>query len=260
MLGLLNANDPCYVHADSNSTYLNEWSWNAYYNMLYIDQPQNTTFLVGTSPSSESNNTAQGVRNAAKAVWHFMQTFTREFPEYQPNNSKIFVTTESFRYKWGPELAAYFEQQNQKIDNGTIKGCNGTFEAKKLDLDTLLIIDGCADRLTMWPTYVRMASDSTYGIEAINDSQVQEMEDAWYMPGGCRDQVTACHEAARIGDPNNLGYNATVNALREESETFCYSYIMNGYRNATTRGYFDIGTIDGSSPKFHQAFLNQPHV
>lgn len=57
---------------------------------------QNTTFLVGTSSSHESNNTAQGVRNAGKAVWHFMQTFTQEFPEYQPNNSKIHVTAESF--------------------------------------------------------------------------------------------------------------------------------------------------------------------
>lgn len=293
MLGLLNGNGPCYVHVDSNSTYLNEWSWNAYSNMLYIDQPvqvgfsydrlqnitknlatnsvsllepnddipeQNTTFLVGTSPSREINNTAQGVRNAAKAVWHFMQTFTEEFPAYQPNNSKISVTTESFGGRWGPELAAYFEQQNHKIDNDTMKGCNGTSEAKKLDLDTLLIINGCADRLTMWPNYVKMASNNTYGIKAINGSQVQEMEDAWDMPGGCRDQVMHCHEAARIGDPKNLGYNATVNAICEQSETFCYSYIMDGYRNATDRGYFDIGTIDGSSPKFHQAFLNQPHV
>jgi carboxypeptidase C (cathepsin A) len=162
--------------------------------------------------------------------------------------------------RWGPEFAAYFEQQNQKIDNGTIKGCNGTSEATKLDLDTLLIINGCADRLTMWPTYVKIASDNTYGIKAINDSQVRKMEDAWDMPGGCRDQVLDCHEAARVGDPKNLGDNATVNAICEDSETFCYSYIMDGYRNSTDRGYFDIGTIDGSSPKFHQAFLNQPHV
>ena len=106
-----------------------------------------------------------------------------------------------------------------------MKGCNGTSEAKKLDLDTLLIINGCADRLTMWPTYARMASDNTYGIKAINHSQVQDMEDAWDMPGGCRDQVMNCHEAARIGDPKNLGYNATVNAICEASETFCYSYV-----------------------------------
>lgn len=129
MLGLLNGNGPCYVHSDSNSTYLNEWSWNNEVNMLYLDQPvqvgfsydtlqnvtkdlaegsvtpldlnddipqQNATFLVGTYPSRNKNNTAQGVRNAAKAAWHFMQTFTQEFPAYQPNNSRISVTTESF--------------------------------------------------------------------------------------------------------------------------------------------------------------------
>lgn len=132
--------------------------------------------------------------------------------------------------------------------------------ARKLDLDTLLIINGCADRFTMWPTYAKIASDNTYGIKAIKDSQVREMEDAWERPGGCKDQVLDCHDAARIGDPRNLGSNATVNKICEAAETFCYSYIMDGYRNATDRGYFDFGTISGSSSKFHQAFLNQPHV
>jgi hypothetical protein len=28
MLGLLRENGPCYVHSDSNSTYLSDWSWN----------------------------------------------------------------------------------------------------------------------------------------------------------------------------------------------------------------------------------------
>jgi carboxypeptidase C (cathepsin A) len=170
------------------------------------------------------------------------------------------LTSHSQGGRWGPEFAAYFEQQNQKIANGTTKGCNGTSEPQNLNLDTLLIINGCADRLTMWPTYAKMASDNTYGIKAINDSQVQNMEEAWEMPGGCRDQVLDCHEAARVGDPQNLGGNATVNEICAASETFCYSYIMDGYRNATSRGYFDIGTIAGSPPKFHQAFLNQPHV
>lgn len=29
MLGLLRENGPCYVNADSNSTYLSDWSWNS---------------------------------------------------------------------------------------------------------------------------------------------------------------------------------------------------------------------------------------
>jgi carboxypeptidase C (cathepsin A) len=28
MLGLMRENGPCFVNSDSNSTYLNEWSWN----------------------------------------------------------------------------------------------------------------------------------------------------------------------------------------------------------------------------------------
>lgn len=57
---------------------------------------QNNTFIVGTYPSQNSNHTAHGVRDAAKAAWHFMQTFTQEFPEYHPNDSRVSVTTESF--------------------------------------------------------------------------------------------------------------------------------------------------------------------
>lgn len=39
LLGLLQENGPCRVNADSNSTYLNQWSWNNEVNMLYVEQP-----------------------------------------------------------------------------------------------------------------------------------------------------------------------------------------------------------------------------
>lgn len=129
MLGLFVENGPCYVHSDSNSTYLSEYSWNNEVNMLFLDQPvqvglsydtlqnitnnlvtgdveilnstspipeQNTTFLVGTYPSQDSNQTALGSVNAAKAAWHFLQTFTQEFPAYHPNDSRISIATESY--------------------------------------------------------------------------------------------------------------------------------------------------------------------
>lgn len=44
MIGLLQENGPCRVNPDSNSTYLNPWSWNNEVNMLYIDQPSQTGF------------------------------------------------------------------------------------------------------------------------------------------------------------------------------------------------------------------------
>jgi hypothetical protein len=57
---------------------------------------QNATFLVGTYPSQDVNHTALGSVNAAKAAWHFIQTFTQEFPGYMPNDNRISIATESY--------------------------------------------------------------------------------------------------------------------------------------------------------------------
>ena len=42
MIGALQENGPCQVNVDSNSTFLNPWSFNNEVNMLYIDQPDQT--------------------------------------------------------------------------------------------------------------------------------------------------------------------------------------------------------------------------
>lgn len=44
---------PCNINSDSNSTTLNEYSWNNHVNMLYVDQPVGTSF----SYSSLKNGT-----------------------------------------------------------------------------------------------------------------------------------------------------------------------------------------------------------
>lgn len=160
--------------------------------------------------------------------------------------------------RWAPEFAAYIEQQNQKIAKGQLNNDH----VVPLNLDTLLIINGCADRLTMWPTYPRMASNNTYGIKSLNDSAIEKMTDAIHRPGGCLDKVQKCHEAARVWDPNNLDGNDSVNAICADSETFCYDNILQTYRDLSGRNYFDIGTLAPSPtpPNFHLGFLNQPHI
>jgi hypothetical protein len=104
-------NGPCYVNPDSNSTVLNPWSFNNHVNMLYIDQPNqvgfsydslingtldvltgditpgdfssgiptpNQTLLVGTFPTQNPNTTANNTAFAAKALWHFAQSWSTE--------------------------------------------------------------------------------------------------------------------------------------------------------------------------------------
>lgn len=137
---------------------------------------QNTTFLTGTYPSQDGNQTSYGSINAAFALWHFAQAWFQEFPGYHPNDSRISIATESYGGRYGPAFAAFFEEQNQRIENGTWDGMEG--EMFVLDLDTLMIINGCIDRPTMYFSYPKIAVNNTYGIQAVNESVYQGMVDA----------------------------------------------------------------------------------
>lgn len=59
---------------------------------------QNSTFLVGTFPTNNVNNTLHGSQNAAIAMWHFAQVWFQEFPGYHPSDSRISIATESCKY------------------------------------------------------------------------------------------------------------------------------------------------------------------
>lgn len=147
--------------------------------LLNVTDPipeQNQTFLVGTYPSQDGNQTALGSINAAFSLWHFFQSWLQEFPGYAPNDRRISIATESYGGRYGPAFAAFFEEQNQRIENGTWDGMEG--ERYILDLDTLLIINGCIDRPTMYPSYPQIAVNNTYGIQAVNESIHAEMLDA----------------------------------------------------------------------------------
>ncbi|GJD03994.1 serine carboxypeptidase [Colletotrichum higginsianum] len=252
MPGLFNENGPCYINADSKSTRPSEWSWNNKVNMLYIDQPvqvgfsydtlrnvtrnllggiqtlnasspipsQNATFQTGTLASGNRNTTSWGSRNAAIALWHFSQVWFQEFPGYHPNDDRISIATQSYGGRYGPAFAAYFQEQNEKIRNGTWDGTEG--EKYILNLDTLLIVNGCIDRQVQWLSYPEMAFNNTYGIETVNET------------------IDACREVAAVYDPENVGINATVNRICEAAESYCTRYIRDPYLDISGRDYYDV--------------------
>ncbi|KAI0843260.1 serine carboxypeptidase [Hypoxylon sp. FL0890] len=293
LYGLFTEDGPCYVNSDSNSTRLSQWAWNTDVNMLFLDQPtqvgfsydvlqnvtqdlvsgrvvklnesepvpeQNTTRLVGTYPSQNRNQTAQGTRNAAIALWHFAQTWFQEFPGYYPNDSRISIATESYGGRYGPEFAAFFEEQNLKIENGTWNDTDG--ENYILNLDTLILINSCIDRQIQWPAYPHIAYNNTYGLETVNKTIYQGMVDALEQPGGCRDQINDCRALSMIYDPDNIGVNDTVNKVCSDAETFCSNYVRGPYLNYSGRNYYDYASIDPNPfpAPFYNQYLNQPHV
>ncbi|KAF4893617.1 Carboxypeptidase S1-like protein B [Colletotrichum fructicola] len=292
MPGLFNENGPCYINNDSNSTRPSEWSWNNHVNMLYIDQPvqvgfsyntlrnvtrnlfgstqtlnasspipaQNVTFQTGTLPVDNRNTTSWGSRNAAIALWHFSQVWFQEFPGYHPNNDRISIATQSYGGRYGPAFAAYFQEQNEKIQNGTWDGTEG--EQYILNLDTLLIVNGCIDRQVQWPSYPEMAFNNTYGIETVNETVYAGMVDAYYREGGCRDRIDACREVSSSYDPENIGTNASVNAICQDAETFCTNNVRDPYLDVSGRDYYDVTQIDPTlfPAPFIAGYLNQPHI
>ena len=261
LIGLLAENGPCFVGNDSNSTYLNPWSWNNEVNMLYIDQPvqvgysydvptnctvalnrslnhvvsagdfsdgvpeQNHTFLVGTLASQNLTYAPNTTVHAAHALWHFAQTFFEEMPVYKPHDEKISIWTESYGGKYGPVFTRFFTEQNEKIKNGTITQPGAHY----IHLDTLGIINGCIACTDQNLAYITFAHNNTYGVQATNktvyDKQIHEFE----REGGFRDSIEKCQRKAREADPNDRGDVDEVNKYCSEFEDLDVDLIERSY-------------------------------
>ncbi|KAL8911589.1 MAG: hypothetical protein Q9171_003254 [Xanthocarpia ochracea] len=280
MISLLTENGPCMINDDSNSTTLSSWSWNNEVNMLYIDQPiqvgfsydipsdgttdesqimiqdftdgvseQNNTFYVGTFPSQNPNNTANGPTNSARAMWHFAQTWFQEFPAYKPNNSAISVLTESYGGRYGPAFTAFFEEQNERISNESISDQG---EEYMTHLDTLGIVNGCIDLLIPEPSYPGFAYNNTYGIQAIDQTLYQQAFENFNCPEtGCRALILECQARANEGDANGTGNNDTVNQACSAASLHCDNEVEAQYVHESGRNYYDIST-NGVSKAFHR--------
>lgn len=213
---------------------------------------QNTTFLTGTFPSRNPNNTAFGSVNGAVAAWHFTQAWFQEFPHLLPNDTRLSLAAQSYGGRYGSAMFRVFEEQNQRMENGTWDGGEG--EQFILYLDTLLMISGCVDRYVQYPYYPQQAFRCNgYGIEAVNETVYNSMVES--VPE-CLRQIQMCREEAAVSDPENLGVNATVNAMCEDAETFCRPSIVSPYTQYLGLDYYDISTQ--SPPPFPPPFRPMP--
>ncbi|KAE9974920.1 hypothetical protein EG327_008624 [Venturia inaequalis] len=293
MIGLFQENGPCTINSDSNSSQLNPWSWNREVNMLYIDQPvqtgfsydtlvngtlnllsqdveimdfkqekmpkQNTTLLLGTFPSNNIDATANSTTNGARTLWHFAQAFFQEFPDYKPNDNRVSIWTESYGGKYGPAYTAFFQQQNQRIANGslTTKG-----ETALIHLDTLGIINGCVDTLTQQLSYAQMAFNNTYNLQTIPKTAYEQSLKAWSQPNGCKDKIVNCRRLATLSDPKNQGNNETVNEACRLANDFCSENIEIPYQKYSGRNFYDITAPekDPFPPTYYLGYLSQHWV
>ncbi|KAJ9604470.1 hypothetical protein H2200_011306 [Cladophialophora chaetospira] len=262
---------PCYVNLDGNSTTLNPWSLNNDANMLYIDQPVGAGFSYTTlvnatydllnnaiKPLSDydgdipenslifgqgtyTNPTVWATTNTtvstARALRHFAEHWLTQFPEYKSNNKKIGVWGNSAGGLWAPATAAELDKKIKSSDPGS--------PLHEWSVDNLGITDGVIDwghDMPFWPefaynnTYKPFITEEVYESAALNFTK----------PDGCRDLIEQCRAAAREGDPDGRGTNATVSTLCSNATNDCFLEVGTPILSAG-RSAFDIAVSTAST-------------
>lgn len=273
--GLFVENGPCFVNNDSSSTSPNEYSWNKNVNMLYIDQPaqagfsydvltnatlnlkdgkitpdkpgqqeeietDNPVLVRGTFGSQDSTQTANTTVNAARQFWNFVQVWTQEFKPYvskkkddNPEYSKLSIWTESYGGRYGPGFAAYFQKQNERIKKGAVRG-------EHINLDTLGVINGCIDLLSQETGNIGLAYDkNTYGFHPVDQTQHDEMVEAYEKKGGCLDQILNCHALAEKYDDQAYGNSSKVNEACKLPNDYCQIAVDGYFVDQAKWAYYD---------------------
>ncbi|KAK4503278.1 hypothetical protein PRZ48_006706 [Zasmidium cellare] len=282
-------------------TQMRTFGWDRASNILFIDQPNqvgfsydtasnasldlftNKVFEPPTAPDSElpsfmylngtfstaSENdsrtyatTANTTEIAARATWHFLQTWLSTFSQYNPSTRPNVTTTstsepaginlftESYGGKYGPVFATYFEEQNAAIASGQLPS-NSTLPIK---LQSLGIMNGLVDDLIQDYYFADFAYNNTYGIEII--SRTDQLNALNLFSNQCQPAIQSC----RMANQDLFGDNEQANKLCEAAQWTCNNLTS----IAAAHGYFPYD-IRQKSPSpdpsaAYQEYLNQGDV
>merc|ERR1719335_1436109 len=135
MTGLLFENGPCKVSADGESTTVNQYSWNAKANVMWVDQPPGTGFSKGSWDHDEDG--------VAEDMYQFLQVLFKAMPQY---NKKFFVTGESYAGHYIPAVTHRIFKGNSQLAKGDVK----------IDLKGMAIGNGLTDVQEQYKWYPDM--------------------------------------------------------------------------------------------------------
>ncbi|KAE8727960.1 Serine carboxypeptidase II-3 [Hibiscus syriacus] len=108
-----NSHNSPVVNSDWKTLYRNEYAWNTFANVLFLESPAG----VGFSYSKNSNDyTDVGDKRTAEDSYFFLPNWLERFPQYKTRD--LFITGESYAGHYVPQLASYIVS--------IIKGTNQT--------------------------------------------------------------------------------------------------------------------------------------
>ncbi|KAF9011691.1 alpha/beta-hydrolase [Cyathus striatus] len=245
MIGLFQENGPCQVNADGKTTTLNPFSWNNISNMIYIDQPIGTGFSFGTDTVNSTFAAAPFVWQAFQVLFESPQFSKFQSREWVMHDNDLFIfATESYGGHYGPEFVTFFDEQNTKIQAGTLKG-------EEINVSALMINNGWYDPLLQNQAYVDFAFNAPGYGQLQSDSVLKKLNDSFFKPNGCRDQELACYAA---------GNSSSSNAICIKADNFCVDNVF-----VPAVGDRDSDDLRQNSsalfpPEFYVNFLRQPDI
>lgn len=285
----------------SYGTQMRTFGWDRASNILFIDQPNQVGFSYDSATNASLNlytkdifepatapvdglpsfmyqngtfgtanengqtsyaTTANTTQIAARATWHFLQTWLSTFSQYNPATRPNITTpssddepaginlfSESYGGKYGPVFATYFEEQNQAITNGT--AVSGTLPIK---VQSVGIMNGLVDDLIQDYYYPRFASNNTYDVSIID--QTLEINAINNYTSQCAPAIKSC----RAANADIYGDNVEANKICENAQFTCNNLtalaVGAGYNVYDIRQ--KIPTPDPSAA--YQEYLNQASV
>ncbi|KAF7986017.1 hypothetical protein HWV62_41356 [Athelia sp. TMB] len=152
---------------------------------------------IGTG-FSYGHDTVNSTESAPIPFWKAFQILfeSKLFAKYQ--SREFIFATESYG---GPATVTYFDEQNKKIDQGTLKG-------EKITVSALMINNGWYDPLLQNKAYVDFATDAPGYGPLVNKTVLAQMNKAFYGKGGCKEQEEACYAAGTGNKSNSICLDA----------------------------------------------------
>ncbi|KAI0752467.1 alpha/beta-hydrolase [Daedaleopsis nitida] len=213
--------------------------WNNLSNMIFIDEPIGSGFSHGTV---DVNSTWA----AAPPFWQAFQVLfeSSEFSKYQ--SREFILATESYGGHYGPAFVTYFNEQNDKIRDGTLEG-------ELINVSALMINNGWFDPVIHNQAFVDFATYAPGYGPLQSDDVLEAINDAYYRTGGCKEQLNNCTKAGRGEESNKICYDADV---------FCRTYVEGPAAGDLYE--YDLRQLANSTdifpPSYYEQFLEDPDI
>jgi hypothetical protein len=172
------------------------------------------------------------------------------FPLYKSIDNHFSIWAQSYGGHYGPIFADYFEQQNDRLANGSASG-----NEVQLHIDTVGLINACIDIDVQIDAYAEYANNNTYGKKLITQEQYDL---AVRSSPTCKNMTATCRTLAAEKDPNGDGNQVDVNAACKAAFDYCFKN-MHDFYGQTGPDKFDIAAPAIGQvfpPKWAAGYLN----